>query len=54
MKPKKFNEKLVLRKETVVNLDGNEMEEVQGGSTESCMCAFTYQPSYCTQVGQCC
>lgn len=54
MKAKKFNGKLVLKKKTIVNLNGSEMENVQGGSTESCMCAFTYQKSYCSAVGPCC
>ena len=31
MKKKSFNKELVLNKETVANLNGNEMESVKGG-----------------------
>ena len=41
MKTKKFNKKLSLRKETIANLKGKELDAVRGGQETIDTCAMT-------------
>ena len=51
MKTKKFSKKLVLKKESIANLNANEMKVVQGRGTYEtytgcCACLSTPDPCY--------
>jgi len=41
MKTKKLSKNLILRKETVVNLNNSEMSEIQGGATAGLVCKIS-------------
>lgn len=54
MKPKKFNNKLVLKKQTIANMKNEEMNEPRGGiiPTVTCAVGCTVSCGYCTTVGE--
>ena len=53
MKPKKFNGKLVLKKQTIANISNVEMNGLKGGiiPTISCEEGCTETCGYCNTVG---